>query len=173
MDVKFIKANYKLKASFSIEASVIIPFICLFLFTSMSITFYLHDIIATEARVALSTEQLRMAVIYSKIPGESKIFEGGFELESAKKILENKTDVTEEEANSFLFLAKAQRYQLSNDSDYVKAQTRLSTSKNWYMLLPEGFADREIISLRDNASPTKHLRGTRLVYKLWKAVSGG
>ncbi len=75
---KWIKSK-ELKASFTVEASYIIPIVIIILLLVMSFTIYLHDIFVTEVDGAHIVEEGRMGLSYGRIPYSTQIYQEEFD----------------------------------------------------------------------------------------------
>lgn len=65
--------KFERKASFTVEATMIMPMIFVLILFVIWYGFWLHDFIIVDSYVYLTAEEGRMARVYGKIPGEKNL----------------------------------------------------------------------------------------------------
>lgn len=165
-----MKSKFYKKASFTIEATFVVPLILILIIFVMWYGFWLHDYIVVKAYSAVMAEDGRMAMNYGKVPGDNKIMANGYgndELrdKAEKKIAENYKGLSESVMAGMITTPN-----VSLEKDYTRASINYSPISFRYYRSGQFLKSRNIYSSFDGQDAGMIARITTLVYRLLKIL---
>lgn len=162
--------KWKTAASYTVEASFVVPILFFILFTVIHFTFRLHDNIIADAEAAHAAEEGRMAISYGKLPFGSKINKSGFEDEESREYAEKliKNDLRDSVGQMMLSDILYADAELDGKSAEVEMKRRDRTGRG--MLLKKLFTDVSVSAERKSSDGNQNARIIKTVFRMGKKI---
>lgn len=164
------KVKYKLKASYSVEASFIMPLIFLLLFTVIRYAYSLHDSAVADAQAAYAAEEGRMAMLYGRVPFDDSIKKGGFNDSGSREEIKDTIENYMEKSEGFMMFAKASDVGIVLGNSEIKAEL-MKRDKTGSGIVTDGlFKDVTATAKRKDSRSGRNARITQLVFRAGKKM---
>ena len=170
--VQLVCGAFEAEASFTLEATFLVPLVFFLLFTVIWYSFFLHDRIAADAWAAYTAEECRMGAQYGRAPYSGNIELDGYKGEDGREKMLDRIKDKNLDAMSRMFMADA--YAACADADGNEVTVSLNVQgKNFNgLLMSKLFKRTEIEENRKYGTAGKWSRGVTMLFRVGKKVLG-
>lgn len=170
---RMVKENKtKLEASYTVEATIIIPLMFFLLFTVIRYAFLLHDELIAEAGTAHAAEEGRMAMQYGRLPYGGGIIREGFEDGDSIDKLTDEIKNAESDIRERSLLGNVHLRLVEVSEKEAQASVRIIPGDVYGVLDPGIFETVDVDNCRKIRNPAKNARLAALIFRAGKKILG-